>query len=105
MALEFIRRVNATLGLALAATAVFNYPTPAMLAAQILKRLGLDKMEGPDAAAEATAWPEPARLEDETHGRVTGADSSRNGSEPRVEISDDEALRALLEPGDARYGD
>lgn len=83
MALELIRRVNAALGLALPATAVFNYPTLTVLSGQILKRLGMD---GSAAAVAAPVVVEERR--DETE-----------------ELSEDEALRALMEPGDSSGGD
>jgi acyl transferase domain-containing protein/NADPH:quinone reductase-like Zn-dependent oxidoreductase/acyl carrier protein len=82
MALELIRRVNAALGLALPATAVFNYPTLTVLAAQILKRLGMD--------ASAAVPSEPV------------AEERHHGGEA---LSEDEALRALMEPGDHVSGD
>ena len=82
MALELIRRVNAALGLALPATAVFNYPTLTVLAGQILKRLGMD------ASAAITAQPAVEERWAETD-----------------ELSEDEALRALMEPGDLSGGD
>ena len=82
MALELIRRVNATLGLALPATAVFNYPTITVLSGQILKRLGMDA----SAAVAAPLVVEERRAETD-------------------ELSEDEALRALMEPGDLSGGD
>jgi len=82
MALELIRRVNAALGLALPATAVFNYPTLTALSGQILKRLGMDA----SAAVAASPVVEGRRAETE-------------------ELSEDEALRALMEPGDSSGGD
>jgi acyl transferase domain-containing protein/NADPH:quinone reductase-like Zn-dependent oxidoreductase/acyl carrier protein len=84
MALELIRRVNAALGLALPATAVFNYPTLTQLAAQILKRLGLDAAPAAEAAMQPPS------------GAVRG---------DAEELSEDEALRALMEPGDPSSGD
>jgi phthiocerol/phenolphthiocerol synthesis type-I polyketide synthase C len=87
MALEFIRRVNAALGLALPATAVFNYPTLTLLAAQILKRLGLDS----DAIAESV---------------LSAIDlPDRELDDSGAELSEDEALRALMEPGERSSGD
>ena len=83
MALELIRRVNAALGLALPATAVFNYPTLTVLAGQILKRLGMETVQTPVDEARLVAVEEP--------------DSE--------ELSEDEALRALMEPGEASGGD
>ncbi len=83
MALELIRRVNAALGLALPATAVFNYPKLTVLSGQILKRLGMD--------ASAAAVVAPVAAEE----RRTEID----------ELSEDEALRALMEPGDLSGGD
>ena len=82
MALELIRRVNAALGLALPATAVFNYPTLTVLSGQILKRLGMD------ASAAVAAPPVAEERRDEIE-----------------ELSEDEALRALMEPGDLSGGD
>jgi acyl carrier protein len=82
MALELIRRVNAALGLALPATAVFNYPTITVLSGQILKRLGMDA----SAAVAAAPVAEERRTEID-------------------ELSEDEALRALMEPGDSSGGD
>jgi acyl carrier protein len=87
MALEFIRRVNAALGLALPATAVFNYPTLTLLTAQILKRLGLDS----DAIAEPVS------------NAIDLAE--READETSAELSEDEALRALMEPGEPSSGD
>jgi acyl transferase domain-containing protein/NADPH:quinone reductase-like Zn-dependent oxidoreductase/acyl carrier protein len=90
MALEFIRRVNASLGLALPATAVFNYPTITQLAAQILKRLGLDS----DTGVHAVKVQVPGRSADVV------ADSQMLS-----ELSDEDALRALMEPGELSSGD
>jgi acyl carrier protein len=84
MALELIRRVNAALGLALPATAVFNYPTLTVLAGQILKRLGLEAVQAP----------------------VEDASTARGGKRDELdELSEDEALRALMEPGESSGGD
>jgi NADPH:quinone reductase-like Zn-dependent oxidoreductase/acyl carrier protein len=84
MALELIRRVNAALGLALPATAVFNYPTLTVLAGQILKRLGLEAVQAP----------------------VEDASPARGGKRDELdELSEDEALRALMEPGESSGGD
>jgi NADPH:quinone reductase-like Zn-dependent oxidoreductase/acyl carrier protein len=83
MALEFIRRVNAGLGLALPATAVFNYPTLTQLTAQVLKRLGLDAVPEPVAVPAA---PKPVLAE--------------AAAKSPDELSDEEALRALMEPGE-----
>jgi acyl carrier protein len=103
MALEFIRRVNGALGLSLPATAVFNYPTIAALAAQIARRLGLHAEENAAQTAEVPA--------NGAHGRreavlQTGAVQ---------ELSEEDALRALMEqgrtepsqikPGDSAIGD
>jgi len=81
MALELIRRVNAALGLALPATAVFNYPTLTALSGQILKRLGLDVLQ--------IMTPEPLP-------------SPHAGKQQDLrlleELSEDEAVRALMEP-------
>jgi acyl transferase domain-containing protein/NADPH:quinone reductase-like Zn-dependent oxidoreductase/acyl carrier protein len=89
MALEFIRRVNGSLGMALAATAVFNYPTLTQLAVQILKRLGLEA-EVPEAAEIAVAQP--------FWGRETQPGT------PVSELSEEDALRALMEPGELSSG-
>jgi len=86
MALELIRRVNAALGLALPATAVFNYPTLTQLGVQILKRLGLDAPADGPADEAVVLVPVVA---------VQAAE----------ELSEDEALRALMEPGEASSGD
>jgi phthiocerol/phenolphthiocerol synthesis type-I polyketide synthase C len=101
MALEFIRRVNSALGLALAATAVFNYPTIHALAVQVAKRLGLsvDEEAGTqlstksmDNGVSSYSRPEPAFE-----------------SVPVQELSEEDALRALMEPlmepGDSAIGD
>jgi acyl transferase domain-containing protein/NAD(P)-dependent dehydrogenase (short-subunit alcohol dehydrogenase family)/acyl carrier protein len=85
MALELVRRINAVLGLALPATAVFNYPTVTQLGAQIVTRLGLD----------SAVVAEPARV----------SASVPNVQSAPEELSEEEALRALMEPGDLAGGD
>jgi acyl carrier protein len=90
MALELIRRVNAALGLALPATAVFNYPTLTILAAQIAKRLGFDPVEEAAAARTVTA-----------HRDESAASQAQKDLH---EMSEDDALRALMEPGDFTSG-
>ncbi|MBT9332220.1 type I polyketide synthase [Paracidobacterium acidisoli] len=91
MALEFVRRVNAGLGLRLPATTVFNYPTVKQLADQVLQRLGLDNSRGlkthADAMADASqTMPENAAL------RSVAA------------LSEDEALALLMHPEKAMSG-
>ncbi len=96
MALEFIRRVNAALGLALPATAVFNYPTVAILGLHIAKRLG---WEADDAERIGVAQGDVDKT------RASGG-SPRGQSLRQVleDVSEEEALKALLEshaqPGD-----
>ena len=92
MALEFIRRVNAALGLALSATAVFNYPSVSALALQIAQRLGM-KPDAPPASAS------PAR-QAESFGRQADFEAG-----VLRELSESDALRALMEPGDLTRGD
>jgi acyl carrier protein len=94
MALEFIRRVNSALALGLPATAVFNYPSINALAIQIAQRLGV----APDAAP-APDWPSSDRP---AHGLGV-----QPGLKPDVlqELSESDALRALMEPGELTSGD
>jgi hypothetical protein len=88
MALEFIRRVNSALGLSLPATAVFNYPTITALAAQIAKRLNLNADEGNEAR---------------TQRPVADGSYSRTESVVQVdglqELSEEDVMRSLMEPG------
>jgi acyl carrier protein len=95
MALELIRRVNAALGLALPATAVFNYPTLTALATQILKRLGMETMNEALPIPATTVKPQFS-LHSQNHVEVT--------------LSDEDAMRALMEPdlmesGESAIGD
>ena len=96
MALEFIRRVNGVLGLALPATAVFNYPSVNALAIQIAKRLGVM----PDAAPSAA----PHLPFSDLNGDVWGGQAGF-GPGVQQELSEADALRALMEPGDPTNGD
>lgn len=83
MALEFVRRLNAGLGVALPTTSVFNYPTIRLLARHILIKAGLS-----DDAKPATSDPHheaAPRLQ----AKIAG------------ELSDEEALRQLMYPGEA----
>jgi phthiocerol/phenolphthiocerol synthesis type-I polyketide synthase C len=84
MALEFVRRVNGVLGLALPATAVFNYPTITVLAGQVAKRLGFDPVGEGESAT-------PVMMHEMTSEIRTDAGAV-------VDISEEEALRALMEP-------
>jgi len=95
MALEFIRRVNGALGLALPATAVFNYPSINALAIQIAQRLGV----GPDTAAV----PEHA-LSSNRHVADLGTQADFE-ADALQELSESDALRALMEPGGLTSGD
>ena len=95
MALELVRRLNSVLGLALPATAVFNYPTVTQLGAQILARLGLDgEMQKPAAVmAEKAGFDRDA---------VTPKGAWR--AQEVEELSEEEAMRALMEPGEMAGG-
>ena len=99
MALELVRRVNAALGLALPATAVFNYPTLTQLAAQILTRLGLDAVAEPAAVATHAV----TNHADMTHAETDHAARTSEAAKAE-ELSEEEALRALMEPGEASGG-
>ena len=94
MALELIRRVNASTGLALPATAVFNYPTVVALSGHILKRLGLETLAA------------PASIPEVRNGHHDLQASHRNGHAdvPVDDVSEEEALRALMTPGDDVVG-
>ena len=96
MALEFIRRVNGALGLSLPATAVFNYPSINSLAIQIAKRLGIM----PDAAPSAAPRLPSSDLDGDVWGGQAGF-----GPGVQQELSETDALRALMEPGDPTNGD
>jgi hypothetical protein len=94
--LEFIRRVNRVLTLSLPATAVFNYPSINALAIQIAHRLGVL----PDAApAPVTRLSSSSRHVD---GIVMEADFAPNVLQ---ELSESDALRALMQPGGLTSGD
>jgi myxalamid-type polyketide synthase MxaE and MxaD len=77
-ALELRRRLEVSLGIALSATAMWNYPTPATLAGHLASRLGLALDSVPAGPAAALATNPPATPLD-----VGG-------------LSDEEALRTLM---------
>ena len=84
MALEFIRRTNAGLGTALPATAAFNHPTIRQLAAHILHKLNFDEIADSATTVEQTPTPSPKANAILTDG-----------------FSDEEAMRALMDPDGA----
>lgn len=96
MALEFIRRVNGVLGLALPATAVFNYPSIDALAIQIAKRLGVAPDAAPSDAPGLTSY-----------DRDVAVWGGQADFEPGIlrDLSESDALRALMEPGELPSGD
>lgn len=96
MALEFIRHVNRAMALALPATAVFNYPSINALAIQIARRLGVLPDAAPVAAPSLSS-----------SGRHVDGFGMEADFEPNVlqELSESDALRALMEPGDLTSGD
>ena len=77
MALELVRRLSATTGVRLPATAVFNHPTIVLLGDQIARRMGIPLDE--EAPAELPS----------SSGRST------NPAPAVAEISDEEAIAAL----------
>jgi acyl transferase domain-containing protein/NADPH:quinone reductase-like Zn-dependent oxidoreductase/acyl carrier protein len=96
MALEFIRRVNGVLGLALPATAVFNYPSIHALAIQIAQRLGV--------VPDAVPAPAPHLPSSGPHAEEFGMQADFE-ADVLQELSESDALRALMEPGDSTSGD
>jgi acyl carrier protein len=56
MALEFVRRLGATLGIAIPATAVFNYPTIELLAGNLIRKMRLEP-EAPQANPQNVSAP------------------------------------------------
>ncbi len=90
MALEFIRRVNRALGMALPATVVFNYPSIHVLAVQIAQRLGLSA-DAPEAAA-------PPESGGRTEKSVLHVDALQY-------LSESDALQALIDPVEIYPGD
>ena len=97
MALELIRRVNATTGLALPATAVFNYPTVVALSGQILKRLGMQAIDVTTAAAEGS-------LATQMGSDSAAAPALADPTGDLANYSEEEALRALMGSGDSLSG-
>ena len=108
MALELIRRVNADLGLALPATAVFNYPSIALLSIQLAKRLGLEEASGGTTSQPRNGTGKSSRLDAAETKQATSSLPAAQES-----LSEDEALRALMGPlmepltesGDVARGD
>ena len=101
MALEFVRRVNGLLGLALPATAVFNYPTFGHLSAQILKRLDLHAAQdnsAPVALPENNTCPKTNQPSELPALRVIETPPQAS------ELSEEEAMQALMNPGGGLYG-
>ncbi len=76
-ALELRRRLEVSLGIALSATAMWNYPTPAALAGHLASRMGI--------ALDSDSPPPPAP----TSGPVAAPGDAAG-------LSDEEALRALM---------
>jgi acyl carrier protein len=77
MAVTFVRRLSASLGILLPATAAFNYPTISALALHVAGKLGLE--------VEIRKEPPPARRSQSPH-------SAQNGHE----LTDEQAIEALL---------
>jgi hypothetical protein len=77
LALELMRRLSASTGLKLSATAVFNYPTVKALTHEIGRRL------------DVTAEPAPARVVAQDPEPVSTA-----------ELSEEEAILALMAASD-----
>jgi acyl transferase domain-containing protein/NADPH:quinone reductase-like Zn-dependent oxidoreductase/acyl carrier protein len=88
MALEFIRRVNRALSMALPATVVFNYPSIHALSVQIAQRLGL----GADAGASLVSSDRQAE------------ESGLHGDDLQY-LSESNALPALIDPVEMYPGD
>jgi acyl carrier protein len=85
MTLEFVRRLKAGLGVAIPTTAVFNYPTTHLLAAEIAKRMQLHpEQSGP----ESNGGPE-ASVKTDLHAATSALVDDA--------MSDDEALQALMQ--------
>ena len=75
-ALELRRRLEVSLGIAMSATVMWNYPTLSALAGHLASRLGL-ALDAGAAVAPSSAWPAPV-------------------SPDVVGLSDEDALRALM---------
>jgi NADPH:quinone reductase-like Zn-dependent oxidoreductase len=75
MGIEFVRRLSSALEIPVPATVVFNYPTIRLLARQLLQRLNLQEAEASPVSASVN---------------VGGAELP--------EISEEEALQALMSP-------
>lgn len=85
MTLEFVRRLNSGLRVAIPTATVFNHPTAELLAADIAKRLNLHLVT--------------KSLVDEAQRECADSDLSRlTTSLVSAEMSDDEALQTLMQP-------
>jgi acyl carrier protein len=78
MGLELVRRLSASTGLKLPATAVFNYPTATALALEVARRMGVGAVAEPGPARESPSIPA-------SMGAIT-------------DLSDEEAILALIAP-------
>jgi acyl carrier protein len=92
MALEFIRRVNRALHLALPATVVFNYPSIHALAVQIARRLGLQT----NMPASRVSCLASGDRQAEEFGLPADALNY---------LSESDALQALMDPGEPTRGE
>jgi acyl transferase domain-containing protein/NAD(P)-dependent dehydrogenase (short-subunit alcohol dehydrogenase family)/acyl carrier protein len=80
MALEFVRRLGASVGVVLSSTEVFNYPTITALAAQVARKLEIP------LEADTEAAPAPAAERPGAHAVI----------EEVSQLSEDDAIQALL---------
>ncbi len=79
LALEFVRRLSGSTGAKLPATAVFNYPTPRLLANEIARRLGAAANEpqvGPSPGETAPALDAPELSEEDAVLALMGSSES-----------------------------